>query len=72
MRAKMDTFDFGRLVEAIHRIDQHMVAWAGKAINTSLTLRNWFMGFYIAEYELRSADRSNYGEKLLESLSEKL
>ncbi|MCP4575672.1 MAG: DUF1016 domain-containing protein [Deltaproteobacteria bacterium] len=49
-----------------------MVARAGKAVNTSLTLRNWFIGLYIAEYELRGADRSNYGDKLLGSLSEKL
>ena len=56
-----DPLDFGQLVEAIHRIDRQMVARAGKAVNTSLTLRNWFFGFYITEYKLRGADRSNNG-----------
>lgn len=35
-------------------------------------LRNWLIGLYIAEYELRGADRAKYGEKLLALLSKEL
>ena len=72
MTSKLNTLNFSRLVETIHQVDQRMCAQAGRAVNTSLTLRNWFIGFHIAEYELRGADRSNYGDNLLAALSEKL
>lgn len=43
-----------------------------RAVNTSLTLRNWLIGFHIAEYEQQGADRAQYGDKLLDRLSERL
>jgi DUF1016 N-terminal domain len=49
-----------------------MAAQAGRAVNVSLTLRNWLIGCYIAEYELRGADRAQYGEKLLANLAVRL
>ena len=42
---------------------------ASRAVNVSLTLRNWLIGCYIAEYELRGKDHAAYGEKLLDSLA---
>jgi type I restriction enzyme, R subunit len=45
-------------------------AQAGRAINVSLTLRNWLIGAYISEYELRGADRASYGENLLSELAD--
>ncbi|WP_131778318.1 PDDEXK nuclease domain-containing protein [Legionella bozemanae] len=45
---------------------------AKKAVNTCLTIRNWLIGYYIAEYELKGSDRANYGDKLLKELSENL
>ncbi|TLS75127.1 DUF1016 domain-containing protein [Mariprofundus erugo] len=42
---------------------------AGKAINLSLTLRNWLIGHYIAEYELHGKDRAKYGERLFGELA---
>lgn len=72
MTNKGDVLDFGRLVEAIQQVHESCTAQIGKAVNTSLTLRNWLIGFYIAEYELRGADRSNYGDNLLAALSAKL
>ncbi len=42
------------------------------AINKLLTIRNWLIGFYIAEYEQKGEDRAKYGEKLLLKLSGKL
>ena len=35
-----------------------------RAVNISLTLRNWLIGCYIAEYELNGEDRAAYGEKV--------
>jgi predicted nuclease of restriction endonuclease-like (RecB) superfamily len=37
-----------------------------------LTVRNWLIGYYIVEYEQHGEDRAQYGEKLLNRLSEKL
>jgi hypothetical protein len=36
----------------------HLSAQAGRAVNISLTMRNWMIGLYIAEYKLRGADRA--------------
>jgi hypothetical protein len=49
-----------------------MAAQAAKAVNISLTLRNWLIGYHIAEYELRGADRADYGERLLSDLAKRL
>lgn len=64
--------NFAGLVEAIRQVHKHCASQAGKAINVSLTLRNWVIGYYIFEYEQRGADRADYGERLLESLSDRL
>jgi hypothetical protein len=63
---------FGRLVDSIQQVHGEMAAQASKAGNVSLTLRNWIIGYYIREYEQNGADRAEYGEKLLISLSKKL
>jgi len=65
MMNKLAIFDFDALVVAIRQAHEHMAAQAGRAINISLTLRNWFIGAYIAEYELRGMDRATYGDNLL-------
>lgn len=63
---------FGRLVDSIQQVHGEMAAQASKAVNISLTLRNWIIGCYIAEYELRGADRAEYGQQMLSALSEAL
>ncbi len=67
-----DALDFNSLVEAITGIHEELAAKATRAVNISLTLRNWLIGYYIREYKLGGSDRAAYGEKLLESLSLKL
>lgn len=67
-----DAFDFAGLVAAIRQADTALAGQAAKAVNVSLTLRNWFIGYHIAEFELQGADRANYGEKLLTDLSDAL
>jgi len=63
---------FGRLVNSIRQIHSEMAAQAGKAVNISLTLRNWAIGFHIREYEQKGGDRAKYGTRLLENLSSRL
>lgn len=63
---------FERLVTAIGQAHAELAAQASRAVNASLTLRNWLIGFHIEEYERRGVDRQQYGEKLLDGLSESL
>lgn len=65
-------FTFAALVEAIQSVHREAAAQASRAVNISLTLRNWLIGCYIAEYELNGQDRAAYGEKLLDTLAEEL
>lgn len=60
------------LVHAIAEIHNRFVNQAVRAVNASLTLRNWLIGCYIREYELGGSDRAAYGQRLLENLSERL
>jgi len=41
MTASLAHFDFNALVAAIRRAHEQMAAQAGKAINITLTMRNW-------------------------------
>lgn len=61
-----------RLSKNIIEIHQQLQQKAVSAVNISLTLRNWFIGYYIVEYEQKGEDRAKYGDKLIKMLSEKL
>jgi len=65
-------WNFEKLVGTIRHVHEEMAAQAGKAVNLSLTLRNWLIGFYIIVYEQNGADRAQYGTHLLEDLSSRL
>ena len=67
-----DGANFAGLVTSIARTHALFAAQASKAINVSLTLRNWLIGHHIAEYELQGADRADYGGRLLERLAQQL
>ncbi len=64
--------NFNSLVVVIQQVHHELSAQAGRAVNVSLTMRNWFIGCYIAEYEFYGADRAVYGDKLLSALAKKL
>ena len=66
---KTPKMDFDTLVAAIQQAHDHMVAEASRAVNVSLTLRNWLIGCYIVEYEWHGEDRAKYGESLLGDLA---
>ena len=60
---------FESVVDSVSRLHTEFQRQATKAVNVSLTLRNWLIGAYVHEYELRGADRAEYGENLLKELS---
>ncbi len=43
-----------------------------KQINLNLTIRNWLIGHFIVEFELKGEDRASYGKKLYASLARDL
>jgi predicted nuclease of restriction endonuclease-like (RecB) superfamily len=63
---------FSDLVKAIRKIHEQCAAHAGRAVNVSLTLRNWVIGRHISEFEMNGADRAIYGEQLFKALSTEL
>jgi predicted nuclease of restriction endonuclease-like (RecB) superfamily len=63
-------FEF--LVSAIEKTHLGLKQYAVKAVNVSLTLRNWLIGYYIVEFEQNGDDRAKYGDKLFKRLTEKL
>jgi predicted nuclease of restriction endonuclease-like (RecB) superfamily len=63
---------FESLVSTIEQTHSHFQEQAVKAVNISLTIRNYLIGFYIVEFEQNGEDRAAYGSKLLDSLATKL
>ena len=72
MAGRQPVFDFAGLVKSIQEADARLATHAIRAVNLGLTLRNWVIGFYIAEFELRGSDRAAYGDRLLIELSKAL
>lgn len=62
--------DFKSLIGSINVAHTTMQHYATSAVNQSLTIRNWLIGFYLVEYEQNGKDRAEYGKKLLASLEE--
>src|SRR5712691_4524742 len=61
--------DYGALVAAIGQAHQTAQRHAVQAVNVTLTLRNWLIGYHIFEYEQHGSDRAEYGERLLDNLA---
>ncbi len=67
-----ESLTFDSLVKSICLINEQMSIQAAKAVNISLTLRNWLIGMYISEFELHGKDRAGYGDSLFKELSGRL
>lgn len=65
----MGEFSFDSLIGSILDVDSQFVSSAVKAVNVSLTMRNWCVGAYIAEFELHGEDRAMYGDRLFERIA---
>ncbi|WP_373494287.1 DUF1016 N-terminal domain-containing protein, partial [Aquiflexum sp.] len=66
------SMNFDYLVTSIEQTHSHFQHQAAKAVNVSLTLRNWLIGYYIVEFEQKGEDRAIYGDKLFDTLSSRL
>ena len=64
--------NFEKLVQAITEIHRETRGAAAKAVNVALTCRNWLIGAYIHEYELKGEDRAEYGKQLIVRLARSL
>lgn len=60
------------LINSIQSINTGLRDAAAKAINKCVTARNWLIGYYIVNYEQNGEDRAEYGERILQSLAERL
>ncbi len=67
-----EDLDFAGLVKAIQHVHEESSTVVNRVVNATLTLRNWFIGNYIVEYELNGVDRAKYGEKMIPTLAEEL
>lgn len=61
--------DLSELILLLSRINEQLREESMRAVNTSLTFRNWFFGFYIVEFEQSGNDRAEYGKALLATIS---
>jgi predicted nuclease of restriction endonuclease-like (RecB) superfamily len=64
--------NFNTLVAVIREVNQQLSAQAKRAVNVSLTMRNWLIGCHIAEYLLHGKDRAKYGDKTIPELARQL
>src|SRR3984893_16893538 len=60
------------LISSIAEVHARTQAGAAGAVNRYLTLRNWFIGAYIIEFEQNGEDRASYGQQLLPRLARDL
>ena len=71
-RGPVTTDSFEQLVAVIEETHRAFLERATKAVNLSLTVRNWLIGYYIREYEQAGEDRAAYGDQLLDLLAGRL
>ena len=71
-KASEHGLNFASLVEAVRQVHERSATAAARAVNVSLTLRNWLIGCYIVEYQQHGADRAQYGERLVDRLAAEL
>lgn len=64
--------NFNNLVTQIETTHQTLQTQVIKSISTTLTIRNWLIGYYIVEYEQSGEDRAKYGAKVIENLVRRL
>ena len=60
------------LVSNIHETNNFFVNQVQKQVNTALTMRNFFIGYILVEYELNGEDRAVYGKGLFKEIAKRL
>jgi predicted nuclease of restriction endonuclease-like (RecB) superfamily len=61
--------NFEALIDNVYKTHCILQENAAKAVNFNLTVRNWFVGCYIVEYEQNGQDRAKYGNKLIDEMA---
>jgi len=61
--------EFSELIIVLSRINAELQEQSLRAVNITLTMRNWFFGFYIVEFEQNGSDKAGYGKALLANIS---
>jgi len=64
--------EYNRLLAGISYINSFSQIAVARAVNQTLTLRNWLIGAYIIEYEQDGVDRATYATQLIEILAKDL
>lgn len=64
--------NFDTLAQTIQQTHTVLQQEAIKAVNVSMTVRNWLIGFCIVEFEQNGEDRAAYGKFLIQKLANKL
>ncbi len=67
-----DAFEFRQLVDLCGQAHQELQNRASRTVDTYLVVRNWLFGWYLVEFEQHGVDRAEYGNHLIENLSEAL
>ncbi len=57
------------VVEDVCSIIESARDYAYKSVNIALVERNWFIGYRIAEEELKGVNRADYGIEIIKKLS---
>jgi predicted nuclease of restriction endonuclease-like (RecB) superfamily len=60
------------LVQAIQKTNQFFLEKVQQQVNSSLTLRNWMIGYYIVEYEYKGRGRAEYGQNLYMTIAKNI
>lgn len=64
--------EYSRLLAGISYINSFSQIAVARAVNQTLTLRNWLIGAYIIEYEQNGIDRAAYGTQLIKTFAKDL
>lgn len=64
--------NYEELINDISHINNTAQTVVVRAVNQIQTIRNWFIGAYIVEYEQNGVDRAAYGTQLLKKLADDL
>ncbi len=64
--------NYQQLIKDLSALNQSVLRKTVQSVNFNLTLRNWFVGQYIFEYEQNGKDRAKYGDRLLKNISKDL
>ena len=63
---------FSDIVSSIVSVNQTLRGQASRAVNQSLALRNWMIGYHIDAFGLAGFDLAEYGDQLFARLSQEL